>query len=79
MFAAVCISLAVTLLMGVRHEPRLRAWAMNPRTPRRVAHTITRGVTATGTALASAVLTAAGATILVVAFVGAVDQAAGTL
>jgi hypothetical protein len=79
MFAAVSIGLAVTILTGVRHETRLRLWAMNPRTPRRIAHGISRGVTAAGTALASAVLIAGGATLLVVAFVGSVDQAAGVL
>lgn len=74
MFAAVSIGLAVTILTGVRHEDRLRLWAMNPRTPARVAHTLTRGVTAAASAVASAVLVAGGATILVVAFVGAVNQ-----
>ena len=79
MFAAVCIVTAVTALMGVRHEPRLRSWAMSPRTPSRVAATVTRGMSTVGGALASAVMIAGGATLLVVAFVGSVDQAAGAL
>ena len=79
MFAAACIAAAVTLLMGVRHEPAVRAWAMNPRTPRRVAHSVTRAVSAVSGALASAVLIAGSATLLVVAFVGAVNRAAGVL
>ena len=79
MFAAACIATAVMLLAGIRHEPVVRSWAMSPRTPARVAHTLTRGVSAVGTALASAVMIAGGATLLVVAFVGSVDQAAGVL
>ena len=79
MFAVACIVTAVTLLMGVRHEPAVKAWAMNPRTPSRVAHTVTRAASAVGGALASAVLIAGSATLLVVAFVGAVNRAAGVL
>jgi hypothetical protein len=45
-FAGFCIVLAVAILAGVRHEPHVRAWAMNPRTPARVAAAITSGVAA---------------------------------
>jgi hypothetical protein len=79
MLAAVSIGLAVTILAGVRHEPTVRAWALNPRTPRRVAHVVTRATSAVGTALATAVVSSAAAVLLVVALVGAVNQAAGAL
>jgi hypothetical protein len=52
---------------------------MNPRTPRRIAHGITRATAAVGTALATAVVATGTAALLVVAFVGAVNQAAGAL
>jgi len=64
MFAAACITLAVTLLLGVRHEDTIRAWAMSPRTPRRVAYRITQATGAAGTAIATATAVAAGATVL---------------
>ena len=41
LFAATSILIAVTILAGVRHEPAVRAWAMHPRTPHRVAQAIT--------------------------------------
>lgn len=43
-FAALTIGIAVTILAGVRHEPAVRAWAMSPRTPGRIAAAITNGV-----------------------------------
>jgi len=43
-FAAFAIMTSVTILAGVRHEPAVRAWAMNPRTPARVASAITAGI-----------------------------------
>lgn len=43
-FAGFCIVLAVAILAGVRHEPHVRAWALNPRTPGRVASAITGAV-----------------------------------
>jgi hypothetical protein len=79
MLAVVSIGLAVTILAGVRHEPAVRAWALSPRTPRRVAHVITRATSAVATALATAVVATGTAALLVVAFVGAVNQAAGAL
>lgn len=47
MFAATAILIAVTILAGVRHEPHLRAWALNPRTPAKVARAITTTVAVT--------------------------------
>lgn len=79
MFAVASITTAVLVLAGVRHEPVIRSWAMNPRTPARVARRLTQATTAVGTAVASAVMIAAGSTVLVLAFVGAVNQAAGAL
>jgi hypothetical protein len=72
MFAAVCIALSVALLAGIRHEPALRAWAMSPRTPGRVAHNLVHG----SIAVASAVSFAA---VMVLAGLAAVDQAAGII
>ena len=72
MIAVLPVLLAVALLLGVRHEPAVRSWAMNPRTPGRIAHNIIAGTTAA--------VTAAGiGAVLVVGIVGAVDQAAGVL
>lgn len=79
MLAAAAITTAVMILTGVRHEPAVRSWAMHPRTPARIARRISAGVTAVATATASAVLIAGSATLLVIALVGAMNQAAGAL
>ena len=47
LYAATSILIAVTVLMGVRHEPHVRAWAMNPRTPARVAAAVTTAIATT--------------------------------
>jgi hypothetical protein len=72
MLSALVITLAVALLLGVRHEPAVRSWAMSPRTPGRIAHTLIHGSIAGATAI-----TIGG--VLVLSIVGAVDQAAGVL
>lgn len=72
LFAVLSIGAAAALLLGVRHEPAVRAWALSPRTPQRVAHNIIGGVGA-----AAGAISIAG--ILGVAIVGAIDQAAGVL
>lgn len=46
-FAAFSIVTAVTVLAAVRHEEHVRAWAMNPRTPGRIAAVITGAISAT--------------------------------
>jgi hypothetical protein len=72
MLSALCISLAVALLLGVRHEPAVKAWAMSPRTPGRIAHNLIHGTIAAATAVSIG-------GVLVLSIVGAVDQAAGVL
>jgi hypothetical protein len=69
---ALVITLAAALLLGVRHEPAVRAWAMSPRTPGRIAHNLIHGAIAAGAAVSVG-------GILVLSIVGAVDQAAGIL
>ena len=51
MFAALAITAAVALLLGVRHEPAVRAWAMRPRTPGRIATGLIGGTAAAATAV----------------------------
>ena len=72
MLSALVIYTAVALLLGVRHEPAVRAWAMSPRTPGRIAHNLLHGTIA-------ATVSASIGGILVLALTGAVDQAAGVL
>jgi hypothetical protein len=79
MFAAVCIATATALLLGVRHEPAVRAWAMSPRTPRKVAHVLTQGVRAAGTAVATATALVATGGLLGYALIGAIEQSAAAL
>jgi hypothetical protein len=51
MFAALTIVAAVALLLGVRHEPAVKAWAMRPRTPGRIAATLIAGTAAAAAAV----------------------------
>ena len=72
MLSALVIATATALLLGVRHEPTVRAWAMSPRTPGRIAHTLVHGAIAAGAAVSIG-------GIFVLSILGAVDQAAGVL
>lgn len=51
MLSALAIVAAVALLLGVRHEPAVKAWAMRPRTPGRIAATLITGTAAAATAV----------------------------
>lgn len=73
LFAAFAIATAVTILAGVRHEPAVRAWAMNPRTPHRVAQAVTGAMSSVWWATSRATLIVSGG------FAGAYVIAALTL
>jgi hypothetical protein len=79
MFAALCIATATALLLGVRHEPAVRAWALSPRTPRRIAARATFVVRAAGTAVATATALVATGGLLAAALIGAIEQSAAAL
>lgn len=75
MLAAATITVAVIALAGVRYETALRGWALHPRTPHRVARAVSR----TATVLAPVVMVSGTAVLLVLAYVGSIDQTAGVL
>jgi hypothetical protein len=60
MFPALAILTAVSIVLAVRHEPHVKAWALHPRTPQRIASALVTTVAVTWQAAYMAVAVSLG-------------------